>query len=358
MRTLIHWIISADNSISKFGAGAVGCFYGSRMHHPPDALVSLVCRSNYTSIKERGVRLRTRNFGDYTFHPEHVFSTIEETCGSGQEWDYVVVTTKALPDVSDDSRVIEHAVTARSAIVLIQNGVGVEEPYKKRFPRNVVLSAVTVVSAEQIEQGLVVQNRWTRISIGPFESGPEGQRRNEAFVGLLKKGGVGDAEAYDERALQQVRWHKIAINASMNPSAVLSHGTENARMVKDSELRTHLRGCMEEVFQAAAVVLGAPLPSHLATAEQILKSTERNTGGRPSMLVDWEKGARMELEVILGNPIRIARRKGMEMPRLQSMYSLLRMAQKRREEEKGKISKGSVDDKERSGVDDGTRYAD
>ena len=52
------------------------------------------------------------------------------------------------------------------------------------------------------------------------------------------------------------------------------------------------------------------------------------------MAIDWEQGKRMELEVILGNPIRIARAKGIEMPRLQSLYALLRMAQENREQEK------------------------
>ncbi len=41
----------------------------------------------------------------------------------------------------------------------------------------------------------------------------------------------------------------------------------------------------------------------------------------------------MELEVILGNPIRIARRDGIEMPRLQSLYALLKMAQTRKWED-------------------------
>lgn len=40
----------------------------------------------------------------------------------------------------------------------------------------------------------------------------------------------------------------------------------------------------------------------------------------------------MELEVILGNPIRIANEKGVRMPRLESMYALLKMAQSRRDE--------------------------
>ena len=118
----------------------------------------------------------------------------------------------------------------------------------------------------------------------------------------------------------------------MNPSAVLSNGAANARMSLDPELRIHLKAGMEEVFRAAEAVLGAPIPKTLATADQILKSTERNTSGRPSMLLDWHKGAPMELEVILGNPVRLARAKGIEMPRLQAMYALLKMAQTRRDE--------------------------
>jgi 2-dehydropantoate 2-reductase len=43
------------------------------------------------------------------------------------------------------------------------------------------------------------------------------------------------------------------------------------------------------------------------------------------MLLDWEAGRPLELEVILGNPVKIARAKGYEMPRLQSMYALLKV---------------------------------
>lgn len=198
------------------GAGAVGCFYGSRLHQPQHTrpvLVSLVCRSNYAAIKSHGVRLQTRNYGDYSFHPEHVFPS-NAVAGKGYEWDYVVVTTKALPDVTDDSAAIVPVVGPGTGIVLIQNGVGVEEPYRRQFPRNTVLSAVTIVSAEQVQPGVVAQRRWTRISIGPYTNGfgrEEGDARTREFVELLKQGGIKDAEVYEERALQQVRWHKIAV---------------------------------------------------------------------------------------------------------------------------------------------------
>jgi len=135
-----------------------------------------------------------------------------------------------------------------------------------------------------------------------------------------------------------VRWHKIAINAAMNPSAVLSGGTPNAAMVKDRNLRLHLEGCMEEVFRAASAVIGIPFPPpKLATIEQILRSTERNEGGKPSMLLDWERGSTMELEAILGNPIRLAIEKGVVMPRLQAMYALLKTTQTRRNGKQSKL---------------------
>ncbi|KAG8938576.1 hypothetical protein FRC03_007100 [Tulasnella sp. 419] len=150
------------------GAGAIGCFYGSRLHlpsHNPPAEVSLICRSNYKAVSSKGgVDLKTRSFGSYFFKPSHIFPSIQSAAQSGVKWDYIVVATKSLPDVSDDSSRIESLVWDGATIVLIQNGVGVEQPYRERFKKTTILSGVTVASAEQIEDGVVVQNRWTRIS--------------------------------------------------------------------------------------------------------------------------------------------------------------------------------------------------
>ena len=127
----------------------------------------------------------------------------------------------------------------------------------------------------------------------------------------------------------------------MNPSSVLSGGSTNESMSNDPELSRHLVGVMNEVLDTAPKVLGKPLPRHLAPADRILESMKKNSSGsKPSMAIDWEQGRRMELEVILGNPIRIAREKGIEMPRLQSMYALLKMAQGNREQ--AKSSKASL----------------
>ena len=329
------------------GAGSIGAFFGSRLATVPNTLVSALCRSNYKAVSANGFRVSSPKYGDQLFKPEFTFANPNEARKSSREkglkWDFLVMATKALPDVSDDSKLLEELVGDETSIVLMQNGLGIEEPYRQRFPSATILSAVTMASTAQPEHGLVKHNRWTKISVGPYlphldasGSGPNNvdavaSESNARFVSLLKEGGIADAETYDHAGMQFARWHKVAVNAAINPSAVLSGGCGNQEMSLDADLREHLAGVMNEVLTTAPIVLGKPLPKGLATPEQILRSTARNTSGsRPSMWQDWEKGQRMEVEVILGNPIRIAREMGVEMPRLQSMYALLKMAQDKR----------------------------
>ena len=247
-----HGFRSARSRCQIVGTGAVGAFYGSRLALAPHTLVSVTCRSNYAQVASSGLSLHTHSYGNYHFHPHAVYPSIAEAVRTGKapRWDYIVVATKALPDVASDAELIapllegqggageeDQTETAGTTIVLIQNGVGVERAHRERFPRNVVLSAVTVVSAEQTLPGVVRQNRWTRISVGPFVHGDgdagEGdgelkersRRSNEKFVRLLREGGVDDAEEYDEVGLQLVRWHKLAVSLpplSFLPSPPLS----------------------------------------------------------------------------------------------------------------------------------------
>ncbi|KAH8884640.1 2-dehydropantoate 2-reductase [Thozetella sp. PMI_491] len=342
------------------GAGAVGCFYASRLHYPAhNVYTSLIARSNYKALAKDGVKLQTHSFGDYTFHPHGVFpspaaAAVAPSTAAAQpgarDWDFIVVTTKALPDRTNDAELIAPLIGPRSTIVLIQNGVGVEEPYRTRFPDTPIVSAVTVISAAQISPGTIKQNRWTRIHLGPYSysasssSPPSGEARNMDLEqrGLARANQLGDywtrlgrirdVEVADEIGLQLIRWHKLCINSAFNPSAVLSGGRGNADMVRDPELREHLAGVMREIWEATPRILGRGFPDELAAPERILKSTERNVGSKPSMLLDWEGARSLELEVILGNPVRIARAKGVELPRMQTLYALLRSAQAMREE--------------------------
>lgn len=324
--------------------------------------VSLVARSNYAEVSASGVHLITRSWGDYDFHPAAVYPSVAAAAAdSRKEWDYVVVATKALPDKGDEAALIEPLVGAASALLLLQNGVGVEEPYRQRFPFAPIVSGIAFMSAEQIRPGTVRQNLGTRLVLGPYVSTPapvpapaaagkegvgseeEKKRRQDlaargaaATVQLARwlagPGGVPDVEAHAAAApLQTARWRKLAINAALNPSAVLCGGRGSGEMATDGELRAHLAGVMREIWDAVPRILGieedADADVDAEHPEAVLDVVARTSGVRPSMLQDWEAGRPLEVEVILGNPVRIARARGVELPRTQSLYALMRSAQ-------------------------------
>lgn len=70
---------------------------------------------------------------------------------------------------------------------------------------------------------------------------------------------------------------------------------------------------------------GADLATHIVDA--MVDTTPIESSFRPSILVDVDKGNSMEAEVILGNPLRIARNLGVKTPILDNTYRMLRLVE-------------------------------
>ncbi|KAF2481729.1 ketopantoate reductase PanE/ApbA-domain-containing protein [Neohortaea acidophila] len=351
--------------ILLIGAGAIGAFYAARLSTVPNTRVSVLCRSNYAAVQAEGFRIQSaqREFGASVFQPAHVFRDVEEIRRAGVKWAWIVVATKALPDVSDDSALLEGLVASDdddgTAIVLIQNGIGVEAPYAKRFPRTTILTAVTIASCAQPSPGVIRHNRWTKTDLGPYRhsfssanstADDMDAKRARLFTDLLVQSGFRDTKSHPPKEMQAIRWHKTAINAGMNASSVLSAGSTNFALATHPELSAHVKAVMEEVLAVAARAVndGAPLPLQklgLGTPEKALarvSDSGKDDGSRPSMWNDWASGSRMELEVILGNVIKAGREAGVDVPRVQGMYALLKAAEGNRERERERREKGKL----------------
>jgi ketopantoate reductase len=210
----------------------------------------MVCRSNYEQVKQHGIEIESGTFGTYRMRPSSVFSSIAEAAERGpssgsdrlmsSSWDYVILCTKVLPDRVDDAELVAPLLQIPElggpvpTLVLIQNGVGFEDGHRQRHPLVPILSAVSVVNAEQLAPGYVRHNHWTRISIGPYlafdgyleqhvthppisqQLQSHSQAQLELLLKLFMNGQIADAEMYGERDLQILRWHKLAIKSVQN----------------------------------------------------------------------------------------------------------------------------------------------
>jgi 2-dehydropantoate 2-reductase len=128
-----------------FGAGGVGCIYGYFLSKG-GAEVTAVCRTNYDAVKSNGISISSKLFGNVSYQPK-VVRSVQDALGP---FDYILVCTKAFPGTA---KLIKPAVSKGTAIVLAQNGIGIEEEYAELYPNNTIISGVVWLPTTQVEPG-------------------------------------------------------------------------------------------------------------------------------------------------------------------------------------------------------------
>ncbi|KAJ2443671.1 hypothetical protein GGF42_006554 [Coemansia sp. RSA 2424] len=308
-----------------FGSGALGSVFAWRLQSTGAVEITAVCRSNYEAVRQHGFRIKSLAYGDHVYKPSRVVRSVEEAVGdAGSSYDYILVCTKALPNLGDNSGQIAAAVASgKTTIVLIQNGIGIEDPFLARYPGNEVLSVVAYIDVSQPEDGVIEHGGNAVLTMGPVGGGPA-----EALARVWRDGGVACSVVEN---IQALRWVKLAWNASFNTVAVASGGNDSRSMVDDSECRRLVYAIMVEVYRLGEAATGAPLPEArgIAGPGQLLAHTEKpGVVVVPSMLMDFWGKRPLEHDVILGRPIRIARELGVAVPHMETVYALLRMVEK------------------------------
>lgn len=240
-------------------------------------------------------------------------------------FDYVVVTTKNIAEVPPSvAELIAPAVTkGKTAIVLSQNGLDIEQPLIERFPTNPILSSISLIGATETAHGVILHDdkdaQYISAFAHPGVAAEVGEAAARRYVDVYN--GSGRLDIRYEADAQFVRWRKLVYNASFNPvAAVLRMDTARMRMSRHvvDEL---IRPVMLEIV-AAARACGHALPD--GVVERTIRVDPTDTAFKPSMCQDIEKGNYMEVETIVGAPLRAGEARGVPMPVLRTLYGLLR----------------------------------
>ena len=293
------------------GTGAVGSYYGARLAQA-GARVSVLCRSDYDAVKKNGIAVKSVS-GDYHFIPVQVLCKAEEYNGKP---DYIIVATKVLPEVNVPS-MINKAVSRNSSIVLLQNGIEIEEPVATAFPDNEIISAIAFISVHRPAFGVIEHMDYGKAVIGRYPAGTS--EKTEALARLFRNAGV---PCDIDPDIITARWRKLMWNAPFNPISVLCGGADTAEMVRSEPTLSLAVAVMKEIAELAEKA-GHPVPS--SAIETIVANTRSMAPTRTSMLQDHELRRPMEVEAILGNTVQIARRLHVPVPHCESLYGLLKL---------------------------------
>jgi 2-dehydropantoate 2-reductase len=251
--------------------------------------------------------------------------------GSSEEigpCDVVVLATKA---TSNDQirKLISPLVTGHTAILTLQNGLGVEEPVAEVVGPERTMGAICFIGCIRTAPGVVECSFPGLMVVGEF--GRPATARTHALANLFQHAGV-KCEAQNN--LEEMRWRKLVWNVPFNGLAIAAGGVTTDVLLADEGLRSLSRRLMEEVVDAATK-FGHAIPRSFIELQ--FERTTQMHDYRPSSLIDFEEGREVELEEIWGEPVRRAKSVGVPVPRLEMLYWLLkRLLAARRPKSKGR----------------------
>ena len=296
------------------GTGAIGGFYGARLARS-GAEVHFLLHSDYDYVREHGLQVDSCD-GNFHLDSPHVYRDTREM----PQCDVVLVGLKSTNNHML-ARLLPPLLKEETLVVLIQNGIGVEQDVQRMFPGTWLAAGLAFICSAKTEPGRVSHQCYGSINIANY-SCPDPQPVGQVIAHLHQAG----IEA-QEVEYATARWRKAVWNMPFNGMTVALH-CQTDELMRHPATRRLIREQMMEIVCASRAlgVEGVDEPF----VEKMLTMTDAMTPYSPSMRLDWDHRRPMELDYIYTRPLQIAREAGSPMPRLEMLEAELRFMQETR----------------------------
>lgn len=294
------------------GTGAIGGYYGGRLQKAGYD-VHFLARSDYRQIQAQGL-LVDSVFGDFALPQVQVYRDPNEM----PPCDVVVVALKATQN-HHLSQILPPLLQENTTLVLLQNGLGVEPELAAQFPQTTIIGGLCFVCANKVGPGHIRHLDYEAIALAQY--GPHYTPQGitpilEAIAADFTAAGI---EIHTKPHLMQSRWEKLVWNIPYNGlSVVLNAQTD--QLMANPVTRTLVEDLMAEVAQGAAACGCEITPTVIA---KMLAHTEAMTPYLTSMKLDYDRQQPLEVEAIVGNPLRLAQASGALLPKITMLYQQL-----------------------------------
>ena len=302
-------------TIAMIGSGALGLYYGARLQQAGED-VHFLLRSDYDVISEKGLTVHSCD-GDFYLENIQGYRTPEEI----PKTDLVIVGLKTFAN-QHLKELITPLLDEHTAILTLQNGLGNEELLAELFGSERILGGVAFICSNRGEPGNVHHLSQGAIRLGEFSSGltPRAEQ-----IAAMFNGAKVPCQAVED--LKKIRWEKLVWNIPFNGLCALTDKTTDL-LLAHSHTRALIGELMDEVAAGAnAQELTSPIDGKEFGARMI-EITEEMDDYHPSMMIDRQQGRPLELEAIYGIPLKQAAQRGVDMPRIAMLYSLLSVTEK------------------------------
>ncbi len=296
------------------GSGAIGGYYGAKLARAGQE-VHFLLRSDYEYVKQHGLQVDSC---DGSFHLADVNAYLHTE--DMPQCDVVFVCLKSVNNSKLQS-LLPPLLHDHTLVVLIQNGIGVEEDVQKMFPDVQLAAGLAFICSAKTQPGIVNHQFYGNINLASYSCRDEALM--QAVVDEFREAGL-------ETALveyHEARWKKAVWNMPFNGMTVALL-TQTDLLMKNPSTRQLIREQMMEVVNAAQHLGVKNVDA--AFADKMIAMTDSMIPYSPSMRLDYDFHRSMEIYYLYTRPIEMARAAGYRMPKLEMLEAELRFLEENR----------------------------
>ena len=289
------------------GTGAIGGYYGAKLALAGQE-VHFLLRSDYEYVRQHGLQVDSCD-GSFHLADVNAYHRTEDM----PQCDVVLVCLKSINNGKLQS-LLPPLLHDRTLVVLIQNGIGVEEDVQKMFPNVQLAAGLAFICSAKTEPGIINHQFYGSINLANYSCRDDAQM--QAVVDEFRQAGIetGLVEYHE------ARWKKAVWNMPFNGMTVALH-TQTDHLLKNPSTRQLIREQMMEVVNAAQHLGVKNLDD--AFVDKMIAMTDSMVPYSPSMRLDYDFHRHMEIYYIYTRPLEIAREAGCPMPKLEMLEAEL-----------------------------------
>ncbi|ASI99298.1 2-dehydropantoate 2-reductase [Thermococcus celer] len=290
--------------IYVLGAGSIGSLFGALLTRAGNDVTLIGREEHVRAIEENGLHIS--GIEDFTVYPKATLHAPPDPP------ELLMLSTKSY-STREALECARNSIGPETWVLSIQNGLGNEE-LALRFTSN-VMGGVTTNGAMLVEWGHV---RWTGKGITVIGRYPTGR---DPFVDEVAE--VFNSSGLETHVTENVngwKWAKAIVNSVIN-------GLGTVLEVRNGFLKDdpHLEGISVDIAREGCIVaqqLGVQFEVH--PLELLWDTIERTRENYNSTLQDIKRGKRTEVDYIHGKIVEYAQSVGLEAPRNELLWTLIK----------------------------------
>jgi 2-dehydropantoate 2-reductase len=299
-------------NIGIIGAGALGCYYGTKLARGGHRVHFIARGAALEALRSHGVTV-LRDEEQFAVRDVHATDRADEV----GPVDLLIVAVKSYAFASIASA-LQTLKGADTIVLPLQNGVDIAERLGALTEPERILGGLTYLPVSSVEPGVVRQTGAEKpILLGPLREADESAA--ETALSALRQAGIAAECPADIRI---ALWMKFMLAVcTMGVQSVCGRAIGPTR--DDPDTRVLYTACMQEVFSLASRC-GVVLPAD--AQEQAMNAIDSYPADvKASMLQDLEAGRPLELDAMHGTVVRLGEIHGVETPVNRLIYTALKL---------------------------------